>query len=103
MVQPLRDMGACFSFSGSVTWERNVRGRNALMAVPLDRLLIETDAPDIRPYMPQAQPAGEQAIPPNEPANLLFVLRAAAELRGLSPDEMAEITWNNSCRFFGRS
>jgi TatD DNase family protein len=75
LVQSLVRRGAFFSFSGAITFEQNRRGREAVVAVPADRLLIETDAPDLAPALPvhafplrlsKEHPDGEAAVPPEE-------------------------------------
>jgi TatD DNase family protein len=98
LVEPLTKLGAYFSFSGSITYHRNRRGHKAVMAVPPDRLLIETDSPDLLPVVPLAQPGDAAAH--NEPANLVHVLRKIAELRKMPEDELAELTWKNAERVF---
>ena len=98
----LSELGAHFSFSGAVTHDRNVRGRKARQAAPLDRLLIETDAPDLMPAIPGADAADPPSEAVNEPANLIHVLRCAADLRRLPPERVAEITWENGCRLYRR-
>jgi TatD DNase family protein len=96
LVEPLAKLGAYFSFSGSITYHRNKRGHNAVKAVPLDRLLIETDSPDLMPVIG----AAKNDDMPNEPANLVHVLRKIAELRDMPEDELAELTWKNAERVF---
>jgi TatD DNase family protein len=100
MVAPLAEMGAYFSFSGTITRHRNERGHAAAAAVPLDRLLIETDAPDLMPTgaCPAADGSPPQAERPNEPANLVHVLRKVAELRNMPEETLADSTWENACR-----
>jgi TatD DNase family protein len=97
MLPELAALGAYFSFSGSVTHDRNIRGRRALASVPLDRLLIETDAPDLMPAIPGVEPTPDAV---NEPAHLIHVLRCVAGLRGLTPERLAETTWENACRLY---
>jgi len=95
LIAPLARQGAYFSFSGSITRSGNRRGHAALCAVPPDRLLIETDAPDLPPVIDGRVPEG-----PNEPANLIHVLRAAAALRGVPEAALAAQTWRNALRLF---
>ena len=94
LVPEFAKLGAYFSFSGSITFSGNKKGHRSVRAVPADRLLIETDAPDIPPYIPD-QPAARPEL--NVPANLIHVLNAMAELRGWTAEKTTESTWKN-CR-----
>ena len=100
---PLARRGAFFSFSGAVTHDRNVRGREAVPVVPDDRLLIETDAPDL----PAALPPGVAMLrdadgrPLSEPAHLVHVAATIAQLRGLPPDTVADLTHANAEQVLG--
>ncbi|HEY5652841.1 MAG TPA: TatD family hydrolase [Pontiella sp.] len=93
IAKELVNRGAYISFSGSITRPNNRKAGPAICAVPDDRLLIETDAPDILPSPAEG--------PLNEPANLCLVLAKVAELRGISDAELAERTFCNAERFFG--
>lgn len=94
--------GAYISFSGSITRPNNKKAEPALRAVPADRLLIETDAPDIFPCnMVQDACLCEDGQILNEPANLRAVLAKAAAFRGVSQADLAELTFENAERFFG--
>ena len=84
--------GAYISFSGSITRPNNKKAGPAIRAVPDERILIETDAPDILPHGLDAEF--------NEPAYLPLVLAKAAELRGVSEEVLSEITLRNAVRFF---
>ena len=84
--------GAYISFSGSITRPKNRKAGLAICAVPEDRILIETDAPDILPTTADGDL--------NEPANLRLVLSRAAELRRISEPELAGITFRNARRLF---
>lgn len=98
LIAPLAKMNAWFSFAGNVFEPRRQKAREALLAVPLDRLLIETDAPDMLPppeYRPH--PLG----PHNHPANLRAILGGIAALRGLDEAALAEIIWGNAHRLLG--
>ena len=96
LVGPLADMGAYFSFSGSITRAGNQRGHKAVVSVPSDRLLLETDSPDLRPTVEGTARQDE----PNEPANLLHVARKVAQLRGATVEEVAARAWQNAVRLF---
>ncbi|MEE9369340.1 MAG: TatD family hydrolase [Pontiella sp.] len=87
--------GGYISFSGSITRPNAKKAGPAIRAVPVDRILIETDAPDIMPTTAEGDL--------NEPANLRFVLTQAAEFRGISETELAELTFRNAERFFSVS
>ena len=100
VVQTLTAMGAYFSFGGNVLGPDHRRARAAVLAVPLDRLLIETDAPALLPpegYRPRVlrTEAGDKY---NEPANLPRIAEGIAELRGLSLDRLIEVTTENASR-----
>jgi TatD DNase family protein len=95
--------GAYVSFSGSITRPNAKKAGPAIRAVPDDRLLIETDAPDILPHgiVDGASSLVAEGRPLNEPANLRHVLAKAAVLRGVSEEALAELTFRNAERFFG--
>ena len=94
LVAPLAELGAYFSFSGSITRSGNKRGHAAAACVPPDRLLIETDSPDLMPVIEHAM--NTQAL--NEPANLVHVLRKIAALRNMPENAVARATLENACR-----
>jgi TatD DNase family protein len=93
-IDRLAELGVYFSFSGSLTRSRNTRAHAAAKAVPPERLLIETDAPDIPPVIDHSIDYDR----PNEPAALRYVCKAMAELRETSEEEIAALTWENACR-----
>ncbi len=84
--------GAHISFSGSITRPGNRKAGPAIRAVPADRILLETDAPDILPHGIDAEA--------NEPAHLRAVLAKAAELLGVPEARLAETTLLNAEAFF---
>jgi TatD DNase family protein len=83
-----------FSFAGIVTRSNARRPREALKAVPLERLLVESDGPD----------QAAQGITPAraEPAHVALVLRAAAEIRDQPFNLLAETTAKNARQLFAR-
>ena len=103
LVPPLVRRGAFFSFSGAITFEQNRRGREAVAAVPDDRLLIETDAPDLAPDLPPDAKTLYDAAgkPVNEPAHLVYVARTVAALRGMDVESVADMTTENAATLWG--
>ena len=104
MVKPLAGLGAYFSFPGYYANERKARQRETFRHVPADRLLIETDAPDQRlpeelNRFPLMDPT--HGKPVNHPANVVAVYAYAAQLRGVSNDELAGQVEKNFMRLFG--
>jgi TatD DNase family protein len=85
-------LGFHLGIGGPVTHERAQRLRGIVATLPLDHLLLETDAPD----QPGAAHRGER----NEPAHLVEVLHVVAALRGMAPEALAEATSRNARRLF---
>lgn len=81
------DLNCYISFSGIVTFKNATQLQDVARKIPLDRILIETDSP----YLAPAPFRGKQ----NHPALVKYVAQAIADLRGLSYEEIAEITTNN--------
>jgi TatD DNase family protein len=76
-----------------VTYQRANRLRRLAASVPIESLLLETDAPD----QPDAGIRGQR----NEPARLANVLQVIADLRGETPAAIAAATSANAERLFG--
>ena len=85
--------GFLIGLGGPVTYERARRLRRIVASMPLEHLLLETDAPD----QPDSSIRGQR----NEPARLTQVLRTIAQLRGDSEEHVAEVTSANAKRLFG--
>ena len=86
-------MGMYVGFTGVVTFKNAKKALKALEAVPLDRLLVETDCP----YLAPEPNRGKR----NYSGYLPYTVAAMAAVKGVSPDEMAEITAENAERLFG--
>lgn len=89
----LQQLGFLVGFGGPVTWERARRLREVVAAIPLEQLLLETDAPD----QPPASRRGQR----NEPTALLDVAAAVAALRGMDQDTLLDAVDANARRLFG--
>jgi len=85
-------LGLHISFTGSVTFKNARKVAEAAAAVPLDRLMAETDCPYLSP-----EPVRGRR---NDPANVRYVIEKLAEIKGLTADEMAEINIQNAKEFF---
>ena len=88
------DRGAYLSFSGIVTFKNAADLREAAKMCPLDRILVETDAPFLAPVPHRGRP--------NEPALVAIVGTAIADLRGMPPAEFAAATSSNALNAFPR-
>ncbi len=87
------DLGLHLSFSGTLTYPKAGPLREVAKEAPLDRLLVETDCP----YLPPQPWRGQR----NEPAYVVATARQLAEVKGLSLEEVARATWENTLRVFG--
>lgn len=103
MVQDLAELGAYFSFPGYFAHERKMKQRDAFRAVPPDRLLIETDAPDqpLPEHLSNHSLTDPKGKPLNHPANLGSVYRFMAEFLGKPLEELAIEVEENFLRVFG--
>ena len=92
MARELVKLGWMVSFTGVLTYKNARKALEAAAAVPLDRLMIETDSP----YMAPVPNRGKR----NDSRNVAFICEKLAEVKGISPEECARITWENGKRFF---
>ncbi len=86
-------LGAYISIAGPVTYKNNHKTISVVEQVPLERLLIETDAP----YLTPEPHRGKR----NEPMYVRHTCEMVAKIRGISLEEAAEATYQNGLRFFG--
>jgi TatD DNase family protein len=87
------DMNFYISFGGPLTYKNAKQPKEVLAQVPLDRLLLETDAPYLTPHPFRGKR--------NESSYVRFVAEAAAEIHGIALEEIARITTNNAIRLLG--
>lgn len=82
-----------FSYSGVVSFTKATEVHESAKAVPMDRFLIETDAP----YLTPKPYRGHQ----NETGYVRYVAQAIADLKGISLDEVAKASYANTVRIYG--
>jgi len=103
MVKGFIGRGAYFSFSPYFLHERKSPQRDIFRQLPADRLLVETDAPDLAPP-PERNPRpllSEDGKILNHPANLVLAYDALGEIRRMSREELATQVAGNFGRLFG--
>ncbi|MDH5538873.1 MAG: TatD family hydrolase [Rhizobacter sp.] len=92
------ELGFKLGFGGAVTFDRALQIRRLAQSLPIEAIVVETDAPDIPPhwlYRTAAQRAAGEVVR-NEPAELPRIAACLAELRGVSLHELAEATSRNA-------
>jgi TatD DNase family protein len=89
------ELGFYISLSGIVTFKNAEAIRAIARDIPLDRLLVETDAP----YLAPVPMRGKR----NEPAFVVHTVARVAELKGVSADELARVTSENFFRLFAKA
>ncbi|WP_187377708.1 TatD family hydrolase [Paenibacillus senegalimassiliensis] len=87
------DLGFHLSFGGPITFKNAKQPKEVLAKTPLDRLLIETDSPYLTPHPFRGKR--------NESAHVRLVAEMAAELKGVTFEEIAQITTQNALERFG--
>lgn len=93
IAQQALDLGFHLSFSGIVTFKNAAIVKDVATRCPIDRILIETDAPYLAPVPYRGKP--------NEPAYVHYVAEEIARLRQISLEQVASATTNNFARLFG--
>ena len=86
-------MGFYIAFGGALTWDKAEKPKRAIKAVPLDRLLFETDAPYLAPEPFRNSRCQSELIG--------YVAKTASELLGVEPQRLVDITCENAKHLFG--
>lgn len=94
MARDFTRLGFAVSLSGTVTWLGAVRPLRLARELPLEWLVLETDAPDMTPQTMRGRP--------NEPAWMVETLKAVAEIRGISAAEVAAAARGNTLRVLNK-
>ena len=93
MAEELVKMGWYLGFDGPITYKNARRSPEVVAVTPLDRIVIETDAP----YLTPEPFRGKR----NDSTKLRYVVEKLAEWKGISAEEMEHVTWRNGCRLYG--
>lgn len=93
MAQQCLDLGFYLSFTGTITYPKNEAVREIIKALPIDRMLVETDCP----YLSPQKFRGKR----NEPAYVRYTAEKMAEIKGLTIADIARVTSRNCHDLFG--
>lgn len=89
-IEKFLSLGLYISFSGNITYKKS--DRSFLKDIPLDRIVVETDAPYLSPEPKRGRK--------NEPKNVKFIIEKIAEEIGISADELEKITSQNAKKLY---
>lgn len=92
-------IGFKLGFGGAMTFDRALQLRHLATTLPLDALVLETDAPDMPPhwlYKTAEQRVAGEPQGRNEPAQLPRIAQVLADLRGISLEALSQAVWENS-------
>ena len=92
LVKEALKLGFYISFAGPVTFKSSKNADEIIRLVPNDKMLIETDSP----YLSPEPLRGKR----NDPRNVKYIAEKLAKVKQLPIEEIAEITYNNTCKIF---
>ena len=92
MAEELVKLGWMISFSGTLTFTNARKPKEAAARIPIDNIMIETDCPYLAPHPKRGTL--------NHSGNLEYTNATLAAIKGITPEECAQITENNAKRFF---
>ena len=93
MAREYLNMGYYLGIGGVVTYKNGRKLKEVAEYTPLDRILLETDAP----YLSPVPFRGKR----NSSEKIHYVVEEIARLKGITEEEVLEATWQNACRFYG--
>ena len=92
MARAYLDMGHYLGIGGVITFKNGRKLKEVVEYAPMDRLLLETDCPYLAPEPFRGRRNTSYYLP--------YVVREIARLKGLTPGEVEELTWENALRFY---
>ena len=92
MVRLALELGYYISFAGPITFKNAKNAEDVVKMVPMERILIETDSP----YLSPEPHRGKR----NDSRNVKLVAQKVAEFKGLSLEEVAQVTYENAKKIF---
>lgn len=92
MIRQALELGFYISFAGPITFKNAKSADDCVRIVPMDRILIETDSP----YLSPEPYRGKR----NDSRNVKFVAKKIADIKGLSLEDVAKITYENAIKIF---
>ena len=92
MIREGLKLGFYISFAGPITFKNSKNATEAIALVPLDRILVETDSP----YLAPEPKRGTR----NDSSNLIYTLQKIADVKQMSVEEVAKITYENTKNIF---
>lgn len=95
MAEELVRRGWYLGFDGPITYKNAKRAPEVVAVTPLERIVIETDAP----YLSPVPNRGKR----NDSRNLPYIVEKLAEWKGVTPEEMAQVTFENALRLFPKA
>ena len=93
MAAELLKRGWYLGFDGPITYKNAKRAPEVAAITPLDRILVETDAPYLTPVPYRGKRNDSRYLP--------YVIEKLAEWKGVTAEEMTDIAWENGLRLFG--
>ena len=85
-------LGFYISFAGPITFKNSKNATEVINLVPLDKMLVETDSP----YLSPEPKRGTR----NDSSNIIYIIQKIAEVKNMSAEEVAQITYNNAIKIF---
>lgn len=92
MAREYLNLGYYLGVGGVITFSNGKKLKEVVQYMPLSRMLLETDCP----YLSPVPRRGKR----NDSRNLHHVVKAVAELKGISEEEVEKVTYENACRFY---